>query len=102
MEGFTHLVPFAAVHEAIRQGTGDLTLIRMTPDLIYDPGRYQDLTDDFSAQIAAFRKNEVEIVTGVVIPPAFTTFWNQANQKRSSRRRRRSARRCFSRCRWRR
>jgi branched-chain amino acid transport system substrate-binding protein len=46
-----------------------------------DPGRYQDLTDDFSAQIAAFRNNEVEIVTGVVIPPDFTTFWNQANQK---------------------
>ena len=46
-----------------------------------DPGRYQDLTDDFSAQIAAFRKGEVEIVTGVVIPPDFTTFWNQANQK---------------------
>jgi len=46
-----------------------------------DPGRYQDLTDDFSAQILAFRKNEVEIVTGVVIPPDFTTFWNQANQK---------------------
>ena len=37
--------------------------------------------DDFSAQIAAFRKGEVEIVTGVVIPPDFTTFWNQANQK---------------------
>jgi branched-chain amino acid transport system substrate-binding protein len=47
-----------------------------------DPGRYQDLTDDFSAQIAAFRKNEVEIVTGVVIPPDFTTFWNQAGQQR--------------------
>ena len=46
-----------------------------------DPGRYQDLTDDFSAQIAAFRQNNVEIVTGVVIPPDFTTFWNQANQK---------------------
>jgi branched-chain amino acid transport system substrate-binding protein len=46
-----------------------------------DPGRFQDLTDDFSAQIAAFRQSEVEIVTGVVIPPDFTTFWNQANQK---------------------
>jgi branched-chain amino acid transport system substrate-binding protein len=46
-----------------------------------DPGRFQDLTDDFSAQIAAFRKNDVEIVTGVVIPPDFTTFWNQASQK---------------------
>lgn len=36
MEGFTHLIPFAAAHEVIRQGITDLTLIRMTPDLIYD------------------------------------------------------------------
>ncbi len=35
-EGFTHLIPFAAAHEAIRQGQKGLTLIRMTPDLIYD------------------------------------------------------------------
>jgi glutaconate CoA-transferase subunit A len=36
MEGFTHLIPFAAGHEAIRQGKKRLTLVRMTPDLIYD------------------------------------------------------------------
>jgi glutaconate CoA-transferase subunit A len=36
MEGFTHLIPFAAAHEIIRQGQRHLTLIRMTPDLIYD------------------------------------------------------------------
>ena len=36
MEGFTHLIPHAAGHEIIRQGRKDLTLIRMTPDLIYD------------------------------------------------------------------
>ena len=36
MEGFTHLIPFAAGHEIIRQKKRDLTLIRMTPDLIYD------------------------------------------------------------------
>ncbi len=36
MEGFTHLIPFAAGHEIIRQEKRDLTLIRMTPDLIYD------------------------------------------------------------------
>jgi glutaconate CoA-transferase subunit A len=36
MEGFTHLIPFAAAHEVIRQGRSELTLIRMTPDLIYD------------------------------------------------------------------
>ncbi len=36
MEGFTHLIPFAAGHEVIRQGRKNLTLIRMTPDVIYD------------------------------------------------------------------
>src|SRR5258708_32465402 len=36
MEGFTHLIPFAAGHEIIRQRKRDLCLIRMTPDLIYD------------------------------------------------------------------
>ena len=34
--GFTHLIPFAAAHEIIRQGREDLTLARATPDLIYD------------------------------------------------------------------
>jgi len=46
-----------------------------------DPGRYQNLSDDFSAQIAAFKKANAEIVTGVMIPPDFTTFWNQAKQQ---------------------
>jgi glutaconate CoA-transferase subunit A len=36
MEGFTHLIPFAAAHEVIRQRRRHLTLIRMTPDVIYD------------------------------------------------------------------
>ncbi len=36
MEGFTHLIPFAAGHEIIRQERKDLHLVRMTPDLIYD------------------------------------------------------------------
>ena len=36
LEGFTHLIPFAAGHEIIRQGLTNLTLIRLTPDLIYD------------------------------------------------------------------
>lgn len=36
LEGFTHLIPFAAGHEIIRQGKANLTLIRMTPDIIYD------------------------------------------------------------------
>ena len=36
LEGFTHLIPFAAGHEIIRQRRRDLSLVRMTPDLIYD------------------------------------------------------------------
>src|SRR5437870_10356872 len=36
IEGFTHLICFAAGHEIIRQGRRDLTLCRLTPDLIYD------------------------------------------------------------------
>lgn len=36
LEGFTHLIPFAAGHEIIRQRRRGLTLIRMTPDLVYD------------------------------------------------------------------
>ncbi len=36
LEGFTHLIPFAAGHEIIRQGRRNLTLVRMTPDIIYD------------------------------------------------------------------
>lgn len=35
-EGFTHLIPHAAAHEVLRQGFTNLTLIRMTPDVIYD------------------------------------------------------------------
>ncbi len=48
---------------------------------IVDPGRYQNLTDDFTAQINAFKAANAEILTGVVIPPDFTTFWNQAKQQ---------------------
>jgi glutaconate CoA-transferase, subunit A len=36
LEGFTHLIPFAAGHELVRQGRRDLELVRMTPDLLYD------------------------------------------------------------------
>lgn len=36
MEGFTHLMPFAAAHELLRQGRRELELIRMTPDILYD------------------------------------------------------------------
>jgi branched-chain amino acid transport system substrate-binding protein len=46
-----------------------------------DTGRYQNLTDDFSAQINAFKAANCDIVTGVPIPPDFTTFWTQAKQQ---------------------
>jgi branched-chain amino acid transport system substrate-binding protein len=46
-----------------------------------DSGRYQNLTDDFSAQINAFKEANCEIVTGVVLPPDFATFWAQARQQ---------------------
>lgn len=36
LEGFTHLIPTAAAHEIVRQSRKDLTLVRMTPDLVYD------------------------------------------------------------------
>lgn len=48
---------------------------------LVDPGRYQNLSDDFSAQIAAFKSAGAEIVTGVMLPPDFTTFWTQAAQQ---------------------
>jgi branched-chain amino acid transport system substrate-binding protein len=46
-----------------------------------DPGRYQDGTDDFSAQIAQFKQANCEILYGVPIPPDFATFWKQAQQQ---------------------
>ncbi len=48
---------------------------------VVDPGRYQNLTEDYSAQIAEFKKRNVEIVTGVPIPPDFAVFWRQAMQQ---------------------
>jgi branched-chain amino acid transport system substrate-binding protein len=48
---------------------------------LVDPGRYPNLSDDFSAQISAFKNEKVEIVTGVPIPPDWTTFWKQAAQQ---------------------
>jgi branched-chain amino acid transport system substrate-binding protein len=48
---------------------------------LIDPGRFQSLTDNFSAQIGAFKQANVEIVTGVVIPPDWATFWTQAKQQ---------------------
>ena len=48
---------------------------------LIDPGRYQNLTDDFTAQITAYKNAGAEIMTGVMLPPDFTTFWTQARQQ---------------------
>jgi len=48
---------------------------------LVDPGRYQPLSQDFSAQISAFKDANCEIVTGNMIPPDFANFWSQAAQQ---------------------
>jgi branched-chain amino acid transport system substrate-binding protein len=48
---------------------------------VVDLGRYQNGTEDFTAQISAFKKAGAQIVTGVMIPPDFANFWNQAQQQ---------------------
>jgi branched-chain amino acid transport system substrate-binding protein len=48
---------------------------------LVDPGRYQNLNDNFTAQINAFKAAKADIVTGVVIPPDIKTFWTQAIQQ---------------------
>src|SRR5262249_44431556 len=46
-----------------------------------DPGRYEDGKTDFSTEIALFKKENVQIVTGVMIPPDLGTFLTQASQQ---------------------
>jgi branched-chain amino acid transport system substrate-binding protein len=48
---------------------------------IIDPGRYTNGTSDFSAQIGQYRDAGAQLLTGVPIPPDFTTFWTQATQQ---------------------
>ncbi len=48
---------------------------------IVDPGRYQVMSNDFTAQITAFKQAGCEIVTGNMIPPDFATFWAQCAQQ---------------------
>ena len=47
----------------------------------FDPGRYQNGTEDYTAIISQFRKEGVEIVNGVPTPPDFANFWKQAVQQ---------------------
>ncbi len=48
---------------------------------VVDRGRFQSPINDFSSFISEFRKRDVQIVTGVVPPPDFANFWNQAGQQ---------------------
>jgi branched-chain amino acid transport system substrate-binding protein len=48
---------------------------------LIDSGRFQPFSDDYGSQISAFKNAGVEIVTGTVTTPDFTTFWNQAAQQ---------------------
>jgi branched-chain amino acid transport system substrate-binding protein len=48
---------------------------------LVDPGRFDTMTNDFSAMISKFKQGNVDIVTGVIPPPAFATFWSQAAQQ---------------------
>ena len=48
---------------------------------VVDAGPFQDGTEDFSSQIAQFKKAGAEIGMGLFIPPDFTNFWKQAAQQ---------------------
>ncbi len=48
---------------------------------LVDPGRFETMAPDYSAQIAAFKKANVEILSGVLPPPAFAAFWKQAGEQ---------------------
>ena len=48
---------------------------------LVDPGRFETSAADYSAHITAFKKANVEILSGVLPPPAFATFWKQAGEQ---------------------
>jgi branched-chain amino acid transport system substrate-binding protein len=50
---------------------------------VVDPGRFNDGNDDFSSQISKFKSAGVELISGVLVPPDFATFWSQAAQQGS-------------------
>jgi branched-chain amino acid transport system substrate-binding protein len=65
--------------KAIRQGLGPQ--LKKSGFRIVDPGAYEDGTNDYSAQIAAFKKADAEIFNTFPLPPDFATFWKQARQQ---------------------
>jgi branched-chain amino acid transport system substrate-binding protein len=56
-------------------------LVKPSGVRINNPGLYTNGTKDFSAQISTYKSNDDQILTGVPIPPDFTTFWKQAQQQ---------------------
>jgi branched-chain amino acid transport system substrate-binding protein len=71
--------PNDADGNAIRQALGPA--LQAAGYTIIDPGPYEDLTNDYSAQIARFIREDCQIFNTFPIPPDFATFWNQAKQQ---------------------
>ena len=71
--------PNDADGNAIRAALGPL--LKKAGYTIVDPGAYQDGTNDYSSQIATFKKHNCEIFNTFPIPPDFATFWRQAAQQ---------------------
>src|SRR5437867_3956181 len=91
-EAYTHLWPQVSTNKkvgvmwpndadgnAIRASLGPL--LEKAGYKIVDPGAYEDVTTDYSAQIAKFKSEGVEIFNTFPIPPDFATFWRQAAQQ---------------------
>jgi branched-chain amino acid transport system substrate-binding protein len=71
--------PNDADGNAIRASLGPL--LQQAGYTIVDPGAYQDATNDYSAQIATFKRENCQIFNTFPIPPDFATFWRQAAQQ---------------------
>jgi branched-chain amino acid transport system substrate-binding protein len=61
--------------------TGQPPVLKAGGYTIIDGGRYQDLTDDYTPQIAKFKAAGADILSGVMLPPDFTNFWKQSLQQ---------------------
>ena len=55
--------------------------LRQTGFTVVDPGPFEDGTTDYSTQIATFKKEQCEIISALVLPPDFATFWRQAGNR---------------------
>ena len=91
LEGFTHLIPFAAGHEIIRQGRRKLHLVRMTPDLVYDQligmGCAQRLTFSWGGNpgVGSLHRLRDAVERGWPQPLALTEFTHAEMRSRTRR-----------------